>query len=55
MKPLTFEELRERQKRFDEATLLELLNIDSSDIVDAFNDLIEEHQEKLLKEVDEDE
>ena len=49
---LTLEELIERLKRLDEVTLLELLNIDSEDIVVAFRDLIDDNYEKLLKEVE---
>ena len=42
-------ELIEELKHIDEITLLELLNIDSQDIIDAFLDKIEENQGKLIK------
>lgn len=53
MNPLTFEELKELLKRFDEVLLMELLSITSEDIVEMFSDRIEENQYKLMKEIDE--
>ena len=44
---LTFQELEEELKDIDEVTLLEILNITSEDIVNAFQVKIEEHQEEL--------
>ena len=39
---LTLEEIKERlASRFDESLLLELLNVNSFDLVDRFSDLIE--------------
>jgi hypothetical protein len=52
MFPLTLVELRERLKSLDEVSLLELLNINSEDLVKAFADLIEENFENLITEVD---
>jgi hypothetical protein len=49
---LTFEELKEKLQRVDEVTLLELLEIRSEDIVDRFEDYIEDKQEQLLKEIE---
>jgi len=49
---LTFEELKEKLKRIDEVTLLELLNIDSNDIVERFYDIIEDNQQKLKRMID---
>lgn len=49
---LTFEELKEKLQRVDEVTLLELLNIHSDDIVDRFEDYIEEQQDKLMREIE---
>jgi hypothetical protein len=49
---LTFEELKEKLQRVDEVTLLELLEIRSDDIVDRFEDYIEDKQEYLLKEIE---
>lgn len=48
----TFQELCDDLKKFDETTLLELLNINSEDLVDKFQDKIEENLDRLLKETD---
>ena len=48
---LTFEELKEKLQRVDEVTLLELLDIHSDDIIERFEDYIEEKQEQLTKEI----
>lgn len=49
---LTFEELKEKLQRVDEVTLLELLDIHSDDIIERFEDYIEERQEQLMKEIE---
>ena len=49
---LTFEELKEKLQRVDEVTLLELLEIRSDDIVERFDDFIEEQQDKLMREIE---
>lgn len=49
---ITFEELKEKLQRVDEVTLLELLEIRSDDIVERFEDLIEEQQDKLMREIE---
>ena len=51
--PMTFEELKERLAMLDEVTLLELLNIRSTDLIAAFTDIIEDRREQLEKEVSE--
>jgi hypothetical protein len=48
----TFQELCEDLKKFDETTLLELLDISSEELVDKFQDKIEESLDRLLKETD---
>jgi hypothetical protein len=48
---ITFEELKEKLQRVDEVTLLELLDIHSDDIIERFEDYIEEKQEQLTKEI----
>lgn len=48
----TFQELCEDLKKFDETTLLELLDISSEELVDMFQDKIEENLDRLLKETD---
>jgi len=50
---MTFEEVRERLKRLDEVTLLEVLNINSEDIVERFGDFIEDQLEELEGELEE--
>ena len=48
---MTLEELKERlAERVDEITLMEILNINSEDLVTAFSDRIEEKFEDLNKE-----
>lgn len=48
----TFQELCEDLKKFDEITLLELLNISSEELVNKFQDKIEENLAKLLEDTD---
>ena len=48
----TFQELCEDLKKFDETILLELLDISSEELVDKFQDKIEESLDRLLKETD---
>jgi hypothetical protein len=52
MMNITFEELKEKLQRVDEVTLLELLEIHSEDIIERFEDFIEDKQEQLLKEIE---
>lgn len=52
MLTLTVPELKERLKRLDEVSLLELLNISSEELVDSFSDNIENNYDSLCKEVD---
>lgn len=47
----TFYELCEDLKKLDEITLMELLNLTSEEIVDAFQDKIEDNFDKLSKEI----
>ena len=49
---LTFKELKERLHRYDELSLIELLEITSEELIDRFEDKIEEHYEKLIEEED---
>ena len=48
---MTFEELKEKLSMLDEITLLELLNIHSDEIVERFEDYVEDNQDKLEREV----
>ena len=45
-------ELSDKLKDMDEITLLELLNISAEDIVDRFQDTIEDNAEYLIREVE---
>jgi hypothetical protein len=49
---LTLEELKERLKRLDEMSLLELLDVTSEEIVEYFEDRVEDNYDRLLREVD---
>lgn len=50
--PVTLEELIEKLQRVDEVSLLEMLNIDTYDLIERFRDVIEDKYNKLLKEVE---
>jgi hypothetical protein len=45
----TLEELKERLSMLDEITLMEILDIHSDELVEAFEDRIEEQQDKLKR------
>ena len=49
---MLLEELKERLRNVDEVALLEMLNINSDELVNRFADEIEENIEKLIKELD---
>jgi hypothetical protein len=46
---LTLEEIKERMKRWDELSLIEELSIRSEDIVERFDDIVEEQADRLEK------
>ena len=46
---LTLEEIKERMKRWDEISLIEELSIRSEDIVERFDDIIEDQADRLEK------
>jgi len=48
---LTLNDVCDRLMLMDEVILLEVLDIDSEDIVERFRDLIEERYEELLEEL----
>lgn len=50
---LTLEEIKERLKRLDELTLLELLEVSSEELVERFDDIIEDNYERYEEEVTE--
>lgn len=51
---ITIEELKQKLMQLDEVTLLEALNLNSEDIVNRFEDLIENNYHELTGEFDED-
>jgi hypothetical protein len=51
----TFEEVKEELKRIDEVSLLEVLDIASEDLVDRFQDKIEEKIDDLAREFEDEE
>ncbi len=52
---LTVNDIREKLKQVDEVSLLEILNITSDEIVDRFDDRIEEREDYLRNEFEEEE
>jgi len=50
---LTLVDIFDRLRRIDEVSLLEILKITSEDIVERFQDLIEELADELEQELDE--
>jgi len=46
---LTLEEIKERMKRWDELSIIEELSIRSEDIVERFDDIVEEQADRLEK------
>lgn len=46
---LTLEEIKERLATLDETTLIEELDIRSQDIVNRFDDIIEEQMDRLIE------
>lgn len=50
--PLTLPDIYDKLKRLDEVTLLEMLNIHSADIVDRFQDFIEDNADTLEEQLD---
>jgi hypothetical protein len=49
---LTLNDIKDRLKMINEIDLLELLEINSEDIVERFTDLIEDNFDKLEREVE---
>ena len=48
----TIQEIKERLTQLDEITLIEILNITSEDILDRFEDYIEDQADRLEKIID---
>ncbi len=49
---LTIDELKDKLMQFDETVILELLDLTSSDILNRFEDVIEDNYEHLIKEIE---
>lgn len=49
---LTISELIEKLSVYNEIDILELLDLTSSDILNRFEDLVEENYDKLIKEIE---
>jgi hypothetical protein len=45
--PLTLEEIKERMKRWDEITIVEELSIRADELVERFDDYIEDQADRL--------
>ena len=52
MTTLTLAELIEKLNMYDEVDILELLDLTSSDILDRFEDVVEDNYDKLIKEIE---
>ena len=52
MTTLTLAELIEKLSVLDEVDIVELLDLTSSDILDRFEDEVEENYDKLIKEIE---
>ena len=52
MTTLTLAELIEKLNMLDEVDIVELLDLTSSDILDRFEDVVEENYDKLIKEIE---
>ena len=55
MSPTTFQDLLDMLKKEDEISLLEILNLSSSELVDMLQDTIEDQQDRLFSYYEEDE
>ena len=53
MNEITLDELKERLASLDEVTLMEVLDIHSDELVEAFEDRIEENIDKLKRMMNE--
>ena len=51
---LTYEEIKEKLSRYDEVTILEVLQINTYDILDKFEDKILDNLEILAEELEND-
>jgi hypothetical protein len=50
---LTLEEVKDKLKQLDEVTVMETLDITSTELIDRFSDRVEEKQETLELDLDE--
>ena len=52
---LTLEEVKEKLKKLDETILLEILEINSEEIVERFSDKIEDREDYFITDLEEEE
>ena len=52
---LTFEEIKEKLKQYDPSLLLEILDISSDELVERFEDKIEEREDYFSKDLEDEE
>ena len=52
---LTYEEIKEKLSRYDEVTILEVLEINTHDILDKFEDKVLDNLDLLAEELEEEE
>ena len=52
---LTLSDVKDRLSQYDEVTILEVLDISSEELVDRFEDLVEDSYERLAEELEADE
>lgn len=52
---LTLEEVKEKLKQLDETSLLEILEIDSEEIVERFSDKIEDKEDYFITDLEDEE
>lgn len=51
---MVLSELKDKLKLLDEVTLLEVLELNSEDLVEGFHDHIEEHYDRLIRVIGKD-
>ena len=51
MVELTIDELKEKLMQFNELDIIELLDLTSEDILDRFEDILEDRYDILIKEI----
>ena len=52
---LTIPDIKEKLKLLDEITLLEMLNVNSEELIERFSDIVEDRADELEEEIKDDE